>query len=147
MLFRFQIDPKEAVVKKIVLNFEGYGTVPAGNGITIKVWNFTASAWENAKAGAGGGDETITITLTYSLTNYIESNGYIYLLARTTNPSDGATAAVVYCDYSVSVITVEGITYADIVSYRDEDEVRVKPFLWRTEFTVKTWLFENVYET
>ena len=147
MLFRFKIDPKEAVVKKIVLNFEGYGIAPAGNGVTIKVWNFTSSAWESAQSGTGGGDETIAITLTSSLTDYIDSNGYIYLLARTTNRSDGSTAAVIYCDYSESVITVEGITYADIVSYRDEDEVRVKPFLWRTEFTVKTWLFENVYET
>jgi hypothetical protein len=147
MLFRFKIDPKEEVVKKMVLNFEGYGTAPAGNGVTIKVWNFTASAWQNAQAGTGGGDETITITLTSSLTDYIDSNGYIYLLARTTNPSDGSTAAVIYCDYSKCLITVEGITYCDIISYRDQDEVRVKPFLWRTEFTVKTWLFENVMVT
>ncbi len=147
MLFRFKIEPKEKTVKKIVLNFEGYGTAPAGNGVTIKAWNFSTSAWESAQSGSGSGDETITITLTSSLTDFIDSDGYVYLLARTTNPSDGSTAAVIYCDYSQSVITVEGITYADIVSYRDEDEVRVKPFLWRTEFTVKTWLFENVYQT
>jgi len=82
-----------------------------------------------------------------SLTDFIDSNGYVYLLARTTNPSDGATAAVLYCDYVGCVVTVEGITYVDIVSYRDEDQVNVKPFIWRTEFTVKSWLSENIQAT
>jgi len=144
LLFRFKVDPDEKVVKKIVLKFEGYGTAPAGNGVTVKVWNFFASAWQNAQAGTGGGDETITITLMSSLTDFIDEDGYVYLLARTTNASNDATPAVIYCDYSECGITVEGITYVDVVSYRDEDEVRVKPFLWRTEFLVKTWLFENV---
>ena len=144
MLFRFKIESKEAVVNNIVLRFEGYGTAPAGNGVTIKVWNFEISTWEQAQAGTGGADEWISITLTSNLTDYIDSSGYIYVLARTTNPSDGATAAVIYSDCADSIITVNGITYCDIVSYRDEDEVRVKPFLWHTEFTVRTWLFETV---
>ena len=144
ILFRFKTESKETVAKKIVLSFEGYGTAPGGNGVTIKVWDFDAEAWENAQAGTGGSDEIITITLTSSLKDYIDSDGYIYLLARTTNPSDGATAAVIYCDYVLCSITVNGITYCDVVSYRDLDEVRFKPFLWRTEFTVKSWLFETV---
>jgi len=147
VLFRFKIDSNKKVVKKIVLKFEGYGTAPPGNGATIKVWNFTASAWQNPAMGTGGVDETLTITLTTSITDFIDANGYIYLLARTTNASDGVTAAILYCDYSESIITVEGITYCDIVSYRDEDQVNVKPFIWRTEFSVRSWLFENVYTT
>jgi len=147
ILFRIKIESDEKTVKKIVLKFEGYGTAPAGNGVTIKVWNFTASAWQNPQTGTGGSDEEIVITLTSSLTDFIDANGYAYLLARTTNPSDGVSTASIYCDYSKCVVTVEGITYMDIASYRDEDEVRVKPFLWRTEFTVKTWLFENVQVT
>jgi hypothetical protein len=144
ILSRFKIESKENVVKKIVLSFEGYGTAPGGNGVTIKVWDFDAEAWENAQAGTGGSDEIITITVTSSLKDYIDSDGYIYLLAGTTNPSDGVTAAVVYCDYVLCSITVNGITYCDVVSYRDLDEVRFKPFLWRTEFIVKSWLFETV---
>ncbi|NIV92227.1 hypothetical protein GWN42_05350, partial [candidate division KSB1 bacterium] len=147
LLFRFKVDPDEKVVKKIVLKFEGYGTAPAGNGVTIKVWDHVNEVWEQAQTGTAGADETITITLTSNLTDYIDTDGYVYLLARTTNASDGVTAAVLHCDYSQNMITVKGITYADIVSYRDQDEVRVKPFLWRTEFMVKTWLFENVTVT
>ena len=144
ILFRFKIESDEKTVKKIILRFEGYGTAPGGNGITIKVWNHVAEAWEQPQTGTGGADEWISITLSSNLTDYIDSNGYIYVLARTTNPSDGTTAAVIYSDCADSIITVNGITYCDIVSYRDEDEVRVKPFLWHTEFTVKTWLFETI---
>ena len=144
LLFRFKIGAKPGVLTQIVLNFEGYGTAPGGNGATIKVWNFSTSAWENAQSGTGSGDETLTIMLTSSLANFVDADGYVYLLARTTNASDGVTAAVIYCDFVECVITVQGITYADVVSHRDEDRVDVKPVIWRTEFLVTTWLFETV---
>ena len=144
MLFRFKIDPREKTVKKIVLDFEGYGTAPAGNGVTIKVWNHVAEAWEQAQTGTSGADQTITITLTSNLTDYIDDDGYVWLLARTTNPSDGTTAAVLYCDYVSCTVTVNGITYLDVVSFRDADRVDVKPFIFRTEFVLKSWAFENV---
>lgn len=144
ILFRFKIDSKENVVNKIVLRVEGYGIAPAGNGMTVKVWDHVNEVWEQAQTGTGGADEWITITLTSNLTDYVDSSGYIYVLARTTNPSDGTTPAVIYVDCSDCVITVNGITYCDIISYRDDDEVRVKPFLWRTEFLVKSWVFEAI---
>ncbi len=144
ILFRFKTESEENTVRKIVLRVEGYGTAPAGNGVTVKVWNFEASAWEQPQTGTGGTDEWISITLTSNLTDYIDSDGHIYALARTTNPSDGTTPTVIHSDYADSIVTVNGITYCDIISYRDEDEVRVKPFLWRTEFLVKSWLFETI---
>jgi hypothetical protein len=144
MLFRFKIESRENTVKKIVLTFEGYGTAPAGNGVTIKVWNHVAGAWQNAQSGTGGADETITITLTSYLADYIDSDGYVWLIARTTNPSDGSTPAILYCDYMNCSITVNGITYLDIVNFRDADRVDVKPFIYRTEFTLKSWCFEDI---
>ena len=156
ILFRFKFetskyDPHERNVNKIVLSFEGYGTAPGGNGVTVKVWNHVSSAWESAATGTGGADETITITLSSNLTDYIDMDssgvGYIYVLARTTNPSDGSTAAVLYCDYEKSVLTVEGITHVKFGSYRDVDQTSVKPFLLHSEFMVTGWMFENVPET
>ena len=144
ILFRLKIESKEAVVKKIVLAFEGYGTAPSGNGVTVKVWDHVNTVWEEAQTGTGGADETITITLTSSLTDYVDDDCYVYLLARTTNPSNGVVAAILYCDYALCTVTVNGITYCDVVGFRDLDQVRFKPFLWRTEFIVKTWMFEKV---
>ena len=144
MLFRFKVESRESAVKKIVLAFEGYGTAPAGNGFTIKVWNYVASAWQNAQAGTGGADETLTITLTSSLTDYIDADGYVWLLARTTNASNGVTAAIIHCDYANCNVTVNGITYLDVVNFRDADRVDVISFIFRTEFQLKSWMFEDV---
>jgi hypothetical protein len=144
MLFCFKVESREKTVKKIVLAFEGYGTTPAGNGVTIKVWNHVASAWQTAQAGTGGADETITITLTSSITDFIDASGYVWLLARTTNPSNGTTAAIIYCDCVSCTVTVNGITYLDVFSFRDVDRVDVKPFIFRTEFQLRSWMFEDV---
>ncbi|MEM2105878.1 MAG: hypothetical protein QXV21_05365 [Candidatus Bathyarchaeia archaeon] len=147
MLFRFKIESRENTVKKIVLAFEGYGTAPAGNGVTIKVWNHVAGAWQNSASGTGEADETITITLTSNWTDYIDDDGYVWLIAKTTNPSDGATQAILHCDYVSCTITVNGITHLDIVSFRDADRVDIKPFIYRTEFALKSWLFEEITST
>lgn len=144
MLFRFKVQSKEATIAKIVLAFEGYGTAPDGNGITIEVWNHVASAWQNPQTGSGGSDQTVTIALTSSLTDYVDDSGYVWLLARTTNTSDGSTPAVLYCDYVSCIVTVNGITYLDVVSFRDVDKVDVKPFIFRTEFVLKSWSFEDI---
>ena len=144
MLFRFKVESREGAVKQIVLAFEGYGTAPAGNGVTIKVWNHVAAAWQNAQSGTGGADETLIITLTSSVTDYVDDDGFVWLLARTTNASDGTTAAIIYCDYVCCTVTVNGITYLDVVSFRDVDRVDVKPFIFRTEFQLKSWSFEDV---
>lgn len=144
MLFRFKIGIRERAVKRIILAFEGYGTAPAGNGVVIKVWNHVASAWQNVQIGTGGADETIILDVGSNLTNYVDDEGYVWLLARTANPSDGDVSAVLYCNYVSCAITVNGIAYLDIVSFRDADVVDVKPFIYRTEFALKSWFFENV---
>jgi len=144
MLFRFKLDPREACVKKIVLSFEGYGTSPGGNGATIKIWNHVASAWQEAQSGTGGGDETLTITISANWPNFIDSSGYVWLLAKTTNPSNGSTPAVLYCDFVQCTIQVYGISFCDVVSYRNIDVTDVKPYLFRAEFLLKGWLFESL---
>jgi len=144
-LFRFKINSEEKTVKKFVLMFEGYGVAQDNMyGVTVKVWNHVAEGWENSQTGTGTTDETLTITLDSNLTDYIDDDGYVWLLARTTNSSDGTNLAIVYCDYVNCAVTVNGITYVDIVSFRDADLVDVKPFIFRTEFVLKSWCFENM---
>ena len=98
MLFRFKIaskpgetrnEPRKQCLKQVVLSFEGYGTAPFGNGVTLQVWDNVAGSWSNPQTGTGATDETLTITLTSNLANYVNDDGYLYLMAKTTNPSDG----------------------------------------------------------
>lgn len=145
MLFRFKVESREKTVKKIVLSFEGYGTTYYGNGIILRgAWNHTTSSWDQSASGTAGEDEIITITLTSNLTNYIDENGYVWLLAETTYDVGGGVPAVIYCDYVSCTVTVNGITYLDVVSFRDNDRIDVKPFIFRTEFQLKSWMFEDI---
>jgi hypothetical protein len=145
MLFQILLPNVPATTQQIVLNFIGYGTAPGGNGVTMKVWNASAQAWQNATTGTGSSNATVTITLTSSITNYIDSNGYVWFLVRTTNTSTGSSGpATIYCDTANAVDTVNGITYIDIVSFSDKDKVDVKPFIYRTEFLLTSWYLETI---
>lgn len=153
MLFRFKIgskagetrnEPRKQCLKRLVLSFEGFGTAPQGNGVTLKVWDNVAGSWSNAQTGTSGTDETVTITLTSNLTNYVDADGHLYLLARTTNPSDGSTPALLHCDFVQATVDVRGITFCDVHSYRDIDVVDVKPFLYKEEIIIVAWLFESI---
>ena len=147
LLFRFKVESRENTVKRLVLGFEGFGTAPGGNGVTVKVWNHNESGWQNALNNlAGAGDEALTLTLLANLPDYINSEGYVWFLARTNSASDGTTPAVLNCDYVSCVATINGITYCDLTSYRNLDRVDTKPFIYRTELVLKSWFIENIGE-
>jgi hypothetical protein len=151
MLFRFKVakktdadlQPLKACVKSLVLTFVGYGLAAGGNGATFKVWNHLTSAWANAQTGTAGAKETLTIMLAADLPNYIDADGYCWALARTTNPSAGAQTTL-YCDFVQCVMQVKGLTYCDVVSNLSSEDLSVKPFLYKTEFVLRGWLFETV---
>lgn len=148
MLFRFKIaDLKEALVKKFVLGFEGYGVGWSSGmhyGVTVKVWNHVAGAWQNAQTGTSSSDETISIAVSSNVPDFVDDEGYVWFLARTTYPSDAASWAFLYCDYVFCTIYSKGITYLDISTYRDADKVEVRPFIFCTEFSLKAWLLEDL---
>jgi hypothetical protein len=144
MLFRFKIDAREDVIKQIVVAFEGYGTAPGGNGITIGIWNHVASSWQTL-AGIGGEEQTLSMTVAVNCGDFIDAGGYVWLLARTTNPSNGVAPAVLYCDFAECTIQVNGLVFCDVVGYRHAPiNPDVKPYLFQTEFTLKGWLFESI---
>ena len=128
MLFRYKCAFAESEVKKIVVKFEGYGTAPAGNGVTMKIWDHVSSAWSNEVSGTAETDETLMITLTTDLGNYVDDDGYIWVLVRTTNPSDGTTAAELHCDYASCFVSRAKFTVDHTpISDRDMDGVADEP--------------------
>jgi len=111
MLFSFKIGGCMEAIYKIVLKFEGYGTAPAGNGTTLKIWNHVSSAWERTKNVAGEEDKEVYMELTSNFSDYVDSDGYIWLLAKTTNPSNGTTPATIYTDYCSCTVTVKEVYF------------------------------------
>jgi len=144
-MFKFKIENKREVVKKIVLLYEGYGLAYAGNGITIKAWNHVAEAWQLTATGTWLQDQEVKITIEENISDFIDDDGYVYLFARTTNPGTDNNSAVLYCDYVCCAVTVDGITYCDVVSFGKITRVGdVKPFIFRSEGLLKSWLFERI---
>lgn len=144
LLLGFKIESRRDTVQKLVLAFEGYGTSPAGNGVTAKVWNNTQSAWQNVQSHSGDAqDSHVSITLATNPADFVDAIGFVWLLAKTSHPSDGSTASILFCDYTSCTATVNGVTYCDVVGSRNLDRVDIKPPIYRSEFTVKTQLIQN----
>jgi hypothetical protein len=144
MLFKFKINSKKQHIKKLTLSFQGYGTAPTGNGLTLKAYNHTTATWGQTQTTTSNTDQTLTITIQTDIADHVDSNGYVWILTRTTNPSNGTTPSVIYCNYAECTFQVYGVTYCDIQNYRFIDIVDVKPFLFKTEFLLKSWLFETI---
>ncbi|MCW3994596.1 MAG: hypothetical protein NWE98_00395 [Candidatus Bathyarchaeota archaeon] len=144
LLLRFKVESRERTVKRLVLSFEGYGTSPLGDGITVKVWNHSAGVWENTQTNDAAEEETILLNVSAALPDYVDAEGYVWFLAETAKPTDGQTPATLECDTASCMVVVNGITYCDVVGYRNLDRVDIKPPVYRTEFTVKSWFIENI---
>lgn len=148
MLFRFKVDCSEKCIKQLRFVFEGYGVAPGGNGVAAKVWNHVAQEWQHIVINSADEDEELVLELGLTedrdLSDYVDDDGHVWLLVRTAFPSNGSGPAELYCDYACLWTFVKGISFLDIISSRDADRVDVKPFIYRTEFTLRGWLFEDV---
>jgi hypothetical protein len=143
LLFGFKPDSRKNVAKKVMVLFVGCGSASSGNYVSVQVWNHVTEAWEHTQSGSADSDQTLAITLTADLPSYIDGEGYVWLLAQT-SPSDGQTPSVLHCNYATCTVTVNGATYCDVSGYRDLHRADTKPPIYRTEFTVKSWFFENI---
>ena len=153
MLFRLKIasksgetrnEPRKQCLRQVTLSFEGYGTAPAGNGVTLQVWDNSSGAWSNPQSGTAAADETLTITLTANLPNYVNDDGFCTFWQKQPTHPMGLLLPFLAAILCRQPLTCRGITFCDIHSYRDVDVVDVKPFLYKEEIQLVAWLFESV---
>lgn len=140
--------PKEAQVSELRLRIEGYGVIPGGNGLKVSLWNHAAPAWEQAQQHTQGSDQTLTITVTSSIANYIElaadGYSYIYALVQTTAASDGVDPATTNVDFADCRLTVDAITHIRTPTYTDLDEQAGKEAFFKTVFRTVVWVIQTV---
>ncbi|MCW4025337.1 MAG: hypothetical protein NWF01_09935 [Candidatus Bathyarchaeota archaeon] len=147
LLFQVKLGCRASDAKSVVFEFEGCGFAPEINGYEIAVWNQAVGAWQNFQTSiTPSGDKTRTLTLTSSIPNYVDEDGYVWFFASTLGASDGEEPAQLFCDYVSCTLSTNGITYCDVASYRNNDRVDLKPPIYRTEFTLKSWFIENIGE-
>jgi hypothetical protein len=144
MLFKFKVDANPNSVRSLALTWVGYGSALGGDGATVKLWNSTTSTWDQAQSGTGSSKETLTITITSGWTDYIDTDGFLWLLAETANPATAGGPADLYCDFVQLVFQVKGLTNCDVVSYRTFTRKEIKPFVFEADFLLRGWLFETI---
>ena len=106
-IFRFKVDVDIDALIEIKVYYEGYRS--AGDYGEFRIWNFNSSSWE--KIGSiyydsswWPGRQDTTLSETYrgiNKTNYVDSNGYIYLMVY----CDGLGDNTIYTDYVKVEIT------------------------------------------
>jgi hypothetical protein len=87
-IFRFKVDISEVPITQLTVSWEGYTTVILNSGVSI--WD--GSSWE-AVSGVALIESTVSKVYTTNVGNYIDDNGYLFLMAN------GGAASTIYTDY------------------------------------------------
>jgi len=83
-------------VSKITCNWHGFGSSPAGNKASLKVWLNASNVWSTTVATTANG--TVTKLPLNTTAEHADANGFIHFLAYA-EPSDGTTASTINTDY------------------------------------------------
>lgn len=104
-IFRFKVDVNLDAIIEIKVTYEGYRS--SGDYGRFRIWNFNSNSWEDI-GSIGPPWWPVTLSETYrgiSKSNYISSDGYIYLMAY----CDGVDTNTINTDYvEVEVTYVVG---------------------------------------
>jgi hypothetical protein len=81
-------------------NYHGFGVSVGGNGINVSIWQAIANIWETFGTSTSATVVKIVAALNSTqIPNRIDNNGFMHLLAYTTNPSDGTTPSQLNTDF------------------------------------------------
>lgn len=109
-----KITKAKSLIASVMGEVTGYGNAPADNMTRFAIWNVTSLTWENADSTTLQGVTSLTATKT-DLTNYLDTNGYMYFSFYTNGVSNGTTQANLYLDYVDFNITTNAFQIAEYV--------------------------------
>ncbi|MCK4352711.1 T9SS type A sorting domain-containing protein [candidate division WOR-3 bacterium] len=136
--FKFKIDKPLSIISKIYAEHEGWGWgyVPGGPGHFLYIWNVNSSNWEEVgNSSIGFEDAVLCNTYTEKFSDYIDSLGYLQLLAQSKNKSHGCCPFLYTWDgekfvFITDINTPGGLGYEDATHkqkyYRPQSEDYVK---------------------
>lgn len=109
--------------------------------------------WLSQEALPQGVDGQVTVGLTESVDQKLELTGRLRRRVLTIRVNVWSRDFAIRNKMVEEVLRVVrenrtnpggSLDYLDVVSYRDVDHVDVKPPIFRTEFVLKSWVFENI---
>lgn len=81
-MYRFQVLQKIAFITDLNIKWRGYGEPTPDHSTDILIWNYSTSAWVPLASGQLGTDGDLNGTISSNITNYLNAEGYVYVLAR-----------------------------------------------------------------
>ncbi|MBI5360203.1 MAG: hypothetical protein HZA48_06430 [Planctomycetes bacterium] len=82
-LFRFKVTQNPALITQLDPKWIGYGESTAAYPCYLYIWNLTSQVWVLVQQqDIGSPDGTLTGTITTNISDYVSSEGIVYLLAQ-----------------------------------------------------------------
>lgn len=98
-------------IKKITLNWWGYGSCPTGNKASLSIRNVLTGAWVLSQSNTTSSSSKIYgQVVDAGMLSYVDNSGFIYCVAHT-DASDGVTASTIntdYCNIEVELVVPSG---------------------------------------
>ena len=103
--FNFTINENVAYINSIYIRFTGYGSGTSSNDqATAYVWRFSDSSWVTI-GDLPGSNGNVTLNITSSISNYLDSNNHLVVLAEGANYDPGDYIFVDYVGVTVGYTT------------------------------------------
>lgn len=109
--------------------------------------------WLNQEALPSGVDGQVTVGLAECTSTKVELSGrlrrQVYTIRVNVWSHDNGTRNKIVEEVNRIVgqsrnAPAEGVAYLDVAGFRNLDRIDVKPFIYRTELVLKSWVFHNV---
>jgi hypothetical protein len=81
--FKFKISEPLSDIVQLYVRHEGYGDNQGQYGLHLYIWNYASSSWKDINYHSASGDSVLDKTYTSGFEDYIDTSGYLQLLAIT----------------------------------------------------------------
>lgn len=90
------------LITKITYNWTGFGSSVGGSSASVSSWD--TGAWQSATVSTASTATLVSRSVNTGIASKIDANGFVHILAYTTNTGDGVTSSVLNTDEAEVVL-------------------------------------------
>ena len=139
--YRFRINQDVFSIKSINISWVGHDTLSNGGVFVIYIWNVSSSSWKELKrvTSSMSSDQNYTISVTSSIYNYIDSDGYLIVaVAGGKGPDNTVPNKPSTPSGETSGETGTSYTYSTSTTDPEGDDIKYG-WDWNGDGTVDEW--------
>jgi len=138
--YKFKINEDPASITQLNVTWVGYDTLSNGGEFVICIWNFSSSSWKILEENTSSqtSDQTYVISLSSSISDYINGSGYIIVgIAGAKGPDNTAPNTPAKPSGTTSGDTGKSYTYTTSTTDPENDMLKYE-FDWGDESNTTT---------